>query len=287
MAESSRLTWFVLLAAGLCGWLGGQVTPACAATLYAAVDTVNSPGLTLITIDTATGVGTVVGPFTGDALTTNGLATIGTRLYGWQQVGGGSPDSLIFSIHPQTAVTTAIGLVGWPVSVPEGCLDYNPADGMLYGGQEEFFRVDPATGAGTHLGATGPRYLDISGLAITDGGVAYALGLSSGLGGDGLVRLYTVDLSNASLTLVGLTGQSTTPAKPVGGLAYVDGTLYGAIGSDLYWFDTTTGAGTLIGPNGLGNVYGLTEAPAPVPEPATLLLVGGAIAMAAWGRRRR
>jgi hypothetical protein len=91
----------------------------------------------------------------------------------------------------------------------------------------------------------------LAAFAVPGPAVADVLGFATDNNGD----LYSVNLTNATATLVGGTGI----ADFVEGLALdTNGTLYGTDSNgSLYTLDTTTGAATLIGDTGLGNIEGL------------------------------
>lgn len=101
----------------------------------------------------------------------------------------------------------------------------------------------------------------------------------------GADNFHTINRATGATTLIGPLNGPTNP----NGLAYNwdNGLLYliDNTTDNLYTINTATGAASVIGSTGSGNLLGLVYIPAPVPEPATLVVLGlGALAVI---RRRR
>ncbi len=231
------------------------------------------------TVDVATGSATVIGNM-GVTMTDIAFSPTG-QLFGLSFTG-------FYSINPTTAASTFIGNHG----VPGGNALVFGTDGTLYAAgfqSTSLFTINPATGVGTSLGSVGST----SGgdLAFNGGNLFLATGTS---------QLLRVDLANlANSSIVGSFGVSD-----VFGLATGDnGVLYAVAGTQVFTVDTTTGAATnpvnwagqgLFSANGqtfLGEaVSGPETPPTPVPEPATMVLLGTTLSgmgLAAWRRRRQ
>jgi hypothetical protein len=105
-----------------------------------------------------------------------------------------------------------------------------------------FYSVDPATGSGTMIGATGDV---LTGLAF-DPTFTTLYGLNTAPFSN--QSLFTVDLTTGGTTLVGATGDP--PTNNCGDLTFVGTTLVGnSWNGEFCSFDLATGAGTLIGNN--------------------------------------
>lgn len=141
-------------------------------------------------------------------------------------------------------------------------------------------------------------------VSVTPDGTVTVVGPSTGVVGlafdnvngilygvDG-VELFTINTATGAATSIGSHGISN---PSILGLAFDDltGTLYlvngGQFDSDLFTVNTTTGVASFVGLLGVANVDGLEFLPAPVPEPASMTLVGIAavgISLGALRRRR-
>ena len=222
----------------------------------------------------------------------------------------------LYRIHLPTATSVRIGFTGF---YNAEALAYNPISGTLYGANSvgSVFTLDPTTGAATFVGSTGLgpiEGMDFAGdtLYVTNStnpvglyrlnatslgaihfmganfrtGVARSLAFSTDLtrayflGDDpGSQGLYTMNLADATSAFVGTVPNFSAAIDNVGG-------KFWALGDhgEVYGLDETTGAQTLIGNTGGQSWRGMTDA-APVPEPASMVVLGAGLA--ALSRRRR
>jgi hypothetical protein len=266
-----------------------------AAVMYGATAS-GSPGQ-LHKIDLATGAPIDnVGPL-NDANGTNypitGLAfhPVTRVLYGSTGNNPSATAGLLVTINPVTALVTVVGPYnagptnsgGTPATMAD--LSFDSA-GNLYGigsiGGPQLYSINTATAQATVIGNSGLTSTTGGGIAISGAGVIYATPTSSRYG-----------------TYNGVTGgytDITNPAKPGGGGSYAalefnptTGVLYGlnsAPGTPpptfLVTIDPPTGTVTSVG----GSVQAL-DAIAIIPEPATLALLGVAVATVCCVRRQK
>src|SRR5262249_8798870 len=150
----------------------------------------------------------------------------------------------LYTLDPATASPHLVGPVG-VVNVTDIAF-HGPT---LYGiGFSQFLRLNPDTGAGVVVGAIG---FQTNGLDVATDGTIYA-GTTTGQ----LIRINPV---TGAGTLVGNFGGGLTSS---GDLAFdSNDMLYAALnsggGTVLAQIDRNTGAATIIGPTGLGTLYGL------------------------------
>lgn len=200
----------------------------------------------------------------------------GGTLYGFT-VGGGST---LYTINPTTAVATSVGPLGLPF-VFEGGLAFSPS-GTAYAtngdsaDNPQLLTINLTTGAATVVGTISGGAHDIDGLAYRSDG-----------------KLIGLDRVTNSLLLIDPTtaAASTLAAVPatvgaVGGMTIQNGVGYYNTGgpgatipgsNELYSFDLTTGASTLIGSfssitgTGISGLAGISDQTT-VPEPGTVAL---------------
>jgi hypothetical protein len=262
--------------------------------------TTSNPGASLYTINTSSGAATHFINLSSNVAATSlvDLAALNGTLYATDVIPNSGPfpfQSTFGSINPTTGAYTAInnqnGSNNWQ------SLASDPAKNL-------FYTVD--------MGAAGLPLLSVTpGGAITDIGFSntFIIGLTFDsnhniLYGVDHNNLYTINTTTGAAHFVGATGFT----NDYEGIAYdaATNTLYLNTGTDpfhtlinndsLYTLNTTTGAATLVGPNGvvftggsqgidgiafLGNVN--------TPEPSSLTLLGiGAVSLVAgcWRRRK-
>jgi outer membrane protein assembly factor BamB len=220
-------------------------------------------------VDVTTGATTVIGNM-GHVMTDIAFDPSG-NLYG-------ITFNQFYAINASTAGSTFIGNLGLSAA---NALVF-AADGTLYAASNNtsaLYTVNTSNGAASFLQSTG--HSSGGDLAFNGGNLYLANGLS---------QLVRITLGGPS-QLIGNFGVSA-----MFGLATGDnGTLYGVANTTVYTIDTGTGAatnGVSFAGQGLGQAYGqsfYTESgapdPDPVPEPGTMLLVGGGLA--AMLRKRR
>jgi hypothetical protein len=288
-----RRTIFAFVCCVLVVAISGAVSPAHAATLYAA-SAAGSAG-TLYTLDPSNGAVLQTIGSLDDASGTNypitGLAFHPTTgvLYGST---GNSPSATaarLVTIDPATALVTVIGSFnagpvnssGTPATMAD--LGFDPA-GNLYGvgsiGGPQLYSINPVTAQATVVGSTGLTSTTGGGLAISPAGTFYGTPTAS--------RFGTYNSGTGAYTDI------ANPAKPAGGGAYgaldfSGSVLYGLnVGpgspppSYLVTIDPATGAVTALGPS----INSLDAIAFQIPEPASLGMLALGLVALMHGRRR-
>lgn len=230
----------------------------------------DSSGAQLLTVDLATGQASVVGPF-GIVTNVTGLAYDpgGDVMYGIS-----AAEDALYTINMDTGAATLIGGFGLGDSLFMHGLTYDSKTNTLYSSasyQKTLYTIDVTTGIASAVASTSPT--SISGLAM-DPVEDILYGSPASLIGN---AVYTIDKTTGATTGLG------TGTLAFNGLAFDPLTerLFGVRNEDdsLYWIDTVTGEGNLIGNLGIYDVNPLGFEIVPEPMSATLLLLGSAIAM--------
>ena len=213
----------------LAGLLACLVTPAALAapgtgTLYGT----SASGGNLISINTQTGVGTIIGPigaFVVPALAVHPLTGV---LY----AGQGAGNANIYTVNPATGVGTLLGPTGLAFAAV-GDLAFSPS-GVLYAsvnivgdggsGSDNLATINLSTGAATVIGPYGGALDGMEAISFDSGGQLW--GARDGHAGTGTPGLYTINTTTGAATLV----------APIVGVSIVslqwacDGTLFGGSG---------------------------------------------------------
>lgn len=218
-------------------------------TFYGSTGTAG--GGTIITIDPATGSGTLVGTTGLGAVQGLAINTLG-HVYG-TTLSATTGASTLYRLDAVTAAPTPVGPTG--AAFLEG-IAFDESDvlyGVTFGGT--LVTLSTGTGAATAVGSTGLS--GWAGLAFDPPtGTLYASMGGFSATPDGI---YTISKTTAAPTLLGLTGLGgATPDL----LFSAAGMLYGSKGggggsNSLISISKTTGAGTVIGSIGFSSVSGL------------------------------
>ena len=248
-----RLQWVFFIA--LMALVGVSTGTAGAQTLYGV--TYSPPQL--ITINTATGAGTLVGNL-NPAIIADGIAFRGAKLY----VMDGTSQN-IYEINPATGATLATINIGAPPgSFGEGGMAFrSDGIGFLIGfSPTPLIRFDITVPSSTVIAPVVPAFI-LDEMAFNASDVLYGISQSTGLPfNDVSTQLYTINQATGAMTLVGPSGINNQAAA---GLSFdASGNLFlasadqGTSVSKLYKINPATGAATLIGTiAGFLNVSGL------------------------------
>jgi hypothetical protein len=232
-------------------------------------------GGNLITVNTATGVGTLVGAMGAGVVPALAVDPATGTLYAGR--GGGLPN--LYTVNTVTGAATLVGNSGLGVAAI-GAMDFR-ADGTLFAsvniagdggtGSDHLATINTATAVATVIGpfgvcmgvvipSVGGGACSIEGMeAIAFDNAGTLWGASSQRGAAGAPGLYTINTATGAATFVApiLDGLSNPPSGGVVSLQFAcDGTLYGgtarAVGSAtdggrLVTVNTATGAFSFVG----------------------------------------
>ena len=278
--------------------IAGMQTPAANAGILYAADGALSTAGNLYTVDTSTGLTTVVGALVdaaGASYAINGMAWDAANQWLWGTTSGASPTLAngLVRINPNTGQVTQVGLLG--LTPPNFGADLDLRGGTLYGWAEgslsSLVTINTATGAATVVGPNGQN-LNTTG---------------SGLASNGQGTMFSApDLATGNLWQVNTaTGQlfGATPfsggsaAGRIGALEFLGSTLFGVelIGdgvsgissNQLVSINPVTGAITAIGQfrDATTLQFNRYIDAIAVPAPGAVALLG--LAGAIGSRRRR
>jgi outer membrane protein assembly factor BamB len=223
-----------------------------------------------------------------------------TIMQGFAPSGSRSTKFIEFNLDP-TVPNRSVSLgLGGPASYD---LDFDPTSGRIYSlvegssNQYRLFQTDPQTGLGVGeqtiiQGITRPTNgsSNIDAMAFRNDGALFLLSSATN-------TLFKVDKTTGNLlSTIPVTGAILNGAgmdfHPQTGALYVISNTPTTVPSqrgNLYTLNPETGALALVGPNGAAarsfSPYGLTFVA--VPEPATTVIIGGAMLIAAVTVRRR
>jgi len=238
-------------------------------------------------LNQSTAAETLVGPvgaafaFPGDLASDTHLGTF--RIW--------APDitsNTLLKIDPTTGAGTPVGLFTGPTGAPIKMvsLAFDPVTSTMYGNTslgfdgspDRLFRIDPATGVSTLIGA-GIGFNNVYALGFNNAGKLYGVS-------DATHQLLLIDTTLGTGAIVGPVGPGSIydiATRPEDGTTFA----VNAATNELYKLDLGTGGTTLVGAHTIPahNMVGLAFGPA-VPEPTsiTLLTLGAAFAFI---RRKR
>lgn len=245
-------------------------------TLAGTVDGVTFFDNQLISIDTTTGIGTLIGPLS-TTVSPFGLANVNGNLYTFD-----SNADVITQLSSTTGATVATYSIGIGPVLGQGGLAFQSStvgfltsalDPTTLNPVNDLYRFNLSTGTSQLIAHTSDT---LEALAFGPNNMLYGLGKLDG-------NLYVIDPNTGATTLVGNVGVSI--GSPTGGLTFgPDGTLYATLDDTLYTLNTSTGAATAVGMadstsyTGFSSISGLAFVASAVPEPASLISLGLGVA---------
>lgn len=212
-------------------------------TLY--MNNFSSSSNRLYTVNASSAAAQQVGPMNRGNVTD--VAFKGASLFG-------ITFTAFLTVNPQTGASTVKRDIGNNMD-DINALAFHGGSNKFYaaGVNGKFISIDPATGRGTLIGNYGNGLGSSGDLAFGGNGTLYGSLRKSGTTNDFLA---TVNRSTGKATLKGSIGH-----RDVWGLVFRNGVLLGVTkGGKLLRINTSTGAGTIVGSNGIKQA-GLTVSP--------------------------